>query len=91
MTPRGRWLTGCARPGCRRLSGRIISSEAEVGGWPDLPGGEPRPDSDGDGMPDAWEEANGLDSSDPSDGALDSDGDGYTNLEDWLNSLVPAN
>ena len=42
-------------------------------------------------MPDAWEETHGLDASDPSDGALDSDGDGYTNLEDWLNSLVPAN
>jgi hypothetical protein len=75
----------------RNGTGGIISSEAEVGGWPDLPGGDPRPDSDGDGMPDAWEEANGLDASDPSDGALDRDGDGYTNLEDWLNSLVPAN
>lgn len=74
----------------RNGTGRIISSEAEVGGWPDLPGEPPLPDTDGDGMPDAWETAHGLDPADPSDGAADADGDGYTNLEDWLNSLVPA-
>jgi hypothetical protein len=72
----------------RNGTGQIISSEAEVGGWPDLPGGEACTDTDGDGMPDAWETQNGLDPADPADGAADADGDGYTNLEAWLNGLV---
>ncbi|MBQ3635466.1 MAG: pectate lyase [Bacteroidales bacterium] len=44
-------------------------------------------DSDGDGMPDSYESANGLNPSDPSDGnSLNAEG--YTNLEVYLNSLV---
>jgi hypothetical protein len=46
-------------------------------------------DTDGDGMPDAWETANGLDPSDAADRNADADGDAYTNLEEYLNSLVP--
>ena len=48
-------------------------------------------DTDGDGMPDAWEKANGLDPNDPEDGALytiDTERGWYTNLEVYLNSLV---
>ena len=41
-------------------------------------------------MPDDWERGRGLDSAEPPDGPQDRDGDGYTNLEDYLNSLVPA-
>ena len=47
-------------------------------------------DSDGDGIPDAWELANGLDPEDKSDGnkyTVDSKG-WYTNLEVYANSLV---
>lgn len=44
-------------------------------------------DSDGDGMPDDWEIANGLDPNDVSDGNKIGK-DGYTNLEIYLNSLV---
>ena len=40
-------------------------------------------DSDGDGMPDAWEIANGLNPYDPTDAALDPDGDGLTNLQEY--------
>jgi len=69
-------------------SGRIINSQADVGGWPDLEPGTPWIDGDGDGMPDDWEAAHGHDPSDASDGAADADGDGLTNLEGWLNSLV---
>ncbi len=69
-------------------SGRIIDSQSDVGGWPELEAGTPWADGDGDGMPDDWEAALGLDAADPADGAADVDGDGYTNLEDWLNSLA---
>ncbi|MBU1346284.1 MAG: pectate lyase [Alphaproteobacteria bacterium] len=71
-------------------TGHIIDSQDDVGGWPDLAPGAPwiDGDGDGDGMPDDWETAHGLDPA-ASDGALDPDGDGYTNLEDWLNGLIP--
>ena len=42
-------------------------------------------DTDGDGMPDAWETAQHLNPNDPADRNADSDGDGYTNLEEYLN------
>ena len=72
----------------RQRTGRIISSQTAVGGWPELPAGVPWGDSDSDGMPDAWERWRGLDPLNPADGASDRNGDGYTNLEDWLNSLA---
>ena len=44
-------------------------------------------DTDGDGIPDYWEDANGLDKNNKEDGNL-KDTDGYTNLERYMNSLV---
>ena len=38
-------------------------------------------------MPDAWEASHGLEPDDPDDRNGDRDGDGYTNLEEYLNSL----
>lgn len=73
--------------GVRARTGRIIDSQSEVGGWPELDAGSPWIDGDGDGMPDDWEAAEGLDPADAADGAADRNGDGFTNLEDWLNSL----
>ncbi len=72
-------------------AGQIINSQADVGGWDPYPG-EQRPfdwDTDQDGMSDAWEEANGLNPHDPADRNGDRNEDGYTNLEEYLNSLVP--
>lgn len=46
-------------------------------------------DSDGDGLPDWWEEANGLDPSDPSDAALDPDGDGLANAAEFAARTSP--
>ena len=55
--------------------------------WPVL-NSEPAPiDSDGDGMPDNWETAQGLNPADGTDGAIVTS-DGYTHLEHYLNSLV---
>ena len=45
-------------------------------------------DSDGDGMPDDWEEGKGLDPGDPSDGNQIDPKTGYTYLEVYMNSLV---
>jgi pectate lyase len=46
-------------------------------------------DTDGDGMPDEWEIASQLDPKIPADGTKDSDDDGYTNLEEFLNRTNP--
>ncbi len=55
-------------------------------GWPELKSADALVDSDGDGIPDEWEKAHGLNPEDASDGkALV---DGYTNLEIYMNSLV---
>lgn len=73
--------------GVRTRTGRIIDSQSDVGGWPGLTPGEPWVDGDGDGLPDDWETARGLNPAEASDGPLDPDADGFTNLEDWLNNL----
>ncbi len=56
--------------------------------WPDYKTYNVPVDSDHDGMPDDWEKAHGLNPNDPSDANKDLNGDGYTNLEKYLNSLV---
>lgn len=58
--------------------------------WPDLSpkAGETAPlDTDEDGIPDTWEEANGLNKNDPMDGAEIAT-NGYTYLENYLNHLT---
>jgi hypothetical protein len=72
----------------RSGTGKLIDSQKEVGGWPQLAPGVPWKDSDGDGMPDAWERQQRLNPLNPADGNADRDRDGYTELEEWMNSLV---
>ena len=77
----------CMDGGNGSTNGFIDTQEA-VGGWPDLKS-QPAPvDTDDDGMPDEWEVANGLDPRDPSDGREDANHDGYTHIEEYLNSLT---
>jgi hypothetical protein len=66
----------------------IITHPSQVGGYPEYRG-TPYKDSDGDGMPDDWEKAHGLNPNDPSDASTDLNGDGYTNIEDFINGLDP--
>jgi len=73
----------------REREGDVIDRPQEVGGWIDARGGMPPADSDRDGMPDAWEKRHGLDPADPADGPRDRDGDGYTNVEEFLNATDP--
>ena len=56
-------------------------------GFPKLNSLEAKADTDGDGMPDEWETANGLNPNDAKDGPMTAQ-NGYTNLENYLNSLV---
>jgi hypothetical protein len=56
--------------------------------WPDYETHDVAVDSDHDGIPDDWEKVHGLNPADPADANNDSNGDGYTNLEKYLNSLV---
>jgi len=64
----------------------IITDISQVGGYPEYKG-TPYQDSDHDGIPDEWEKKNGLNSNDSSD-ASKVTANGYTNIENYLNSLV---
>lgn len=68
----------------------IITDPMQMGGYPEYKG-TPYVDTDGDGMPDAWEKANGLNPNDPSDANGDCTGDGYTNIEKYINGISTRN
>lgn len=68
----------------------IITDIRQMGGYP-VYKGEKYIDTDGDGMPDEWEKANGLNPNDPSDANGDCTGDGYTNIEKYINGIGTKN
>ena len=84
--------TGTARFGATYKGGGkgIIDSQKDVGGWPELRSVPAPVDTDHDGMSDEWEKSHGLNPADPADGARAAVPGGYTNLELYLNSLVPS-
>ncbi len=73
-------LFGCS---CRKVDPR------QMGGYPEYRAWKPYKDSDFDGMPDEWETAHSLNPHDPTDANGDMNGDGYTNIEKYINSIDP--
>lgn len=65
----------------------LITSTADVGGYPEYKTDVPAIDSDGDGIPDDWEFSHNLNPYDGGDGKSMTPS-GYTNLEIYLNGLV---
>jgi hypothetical protein len=66
---------------------RPADAGSDWSAWPTLNSTNAPTDSDGDGMPDTYEDINNLDSTNASDGAQMAD-NGYTNVENYLNGLV---
>jgi hypothetical protein len=72
-------------------TGFQISSQTQLpisgGGWGEIVGAPAPTDTDGDGMPDAWEEKIGLPTTVANNNG-DFDSDGFTDLEEYLNDLA---
>ncbi|MET0309202.1 MAG: hypothetical protein ABW023_10895 [Sphingomonas sp.] len=64
------------------------STVAQSGGWANITQGAAKADSDNDGMPDEWERR--FHNTNPNlwDANADADGDGYPNIEEYLNALA---
>jgi hypothetical protein len=72
--------------------GQIIDTEDDngiAGNVGSIASGVAPTDTDRDGMPDVWESTRGLDPN-TADDSGDDDGDGYTNVEEYLSCLVAA-
>ena len=83
---KGNSITKQSLPGMINSQEDIVYADGTKG-WPFLNSTAAPTDTDGDGMPDSWEESHGLNPNDKTDGALVT-GNGYTNLEVYMNSLV---
>ena len=68
-------------------TGSYYADPSSVGGWDSLAAGSAPTDTDGDGMPDSWEQANGTNYQ-VADHNGDIDLDGYRNIEEWFNGLI---
>lgn len=71
----------------RARGGKLIDSQSDVGGWPELKSTAAPADADNDGMPDEWEIAHHLDPKDGNDAAKLAPS-GYTFVEEYINSLA---
>lgn len=82
-------LTSLGKTG-KTLPHTDAKGEALAGGLGEVKGGAAPLDTDRDGIPDAWETAHGLNPQNPAD-ALTLAPNGYSHIENYLNSLVPPN
>ncbi|MHC4070743.1 MAG: pectate lyase family protein [Planctomycetota bacterium] len=78
------------RSGRTTFGNGIIASQTDVGGWPKLLSTQPQEDVDADGMPDEWERRFSPKGDLSLQNSLDLDGDGYTNMEEYLNQTNPT-
>lgn len=69
-------------------TGFILIRQSDAGGFPKLQSMPAPVDADRDGMPDDYETGKGLDPNDDTDRNGDANGNGYTNLEDYINGLI---
>jgi hypothetical protein len=82
-------MKGLAKNNIGVAGNGIITDIKQVGGYPDYKG-EPVTYSQHDGIPDWWKKKHGLDVNDPHVASKDSNGDGYTNIEKYLDGIDPA-
>lgn len=69
--------------------GKVIDTPQQAGGWPPLIEARRDPDSDGDGMPDSWENIkSGLSATTGGQAWEDRDNDGWSNIEEYLSWLA---
>ena len=66
----------------------IIDRQEEAGSWPLLRTATAPDDTDGDGIPDAWEKEHGLAPNDPADRNSRHVDAAYSNLESYLNAVA---
>ena len=74
--------------GSNGSTGGLIDTQSDAGGWPTYNSAELPTDTDGDGIPDTWENEHGLDPKSYADGKATTLNAPYTNLEVYLNELV---
>jgi hypothetical protein len=67
----------------------FITDISQVGGYPEYKG-DPITYTQHDGIPDWWKKKYGLDVNDPDLAGKDCNGDGYTNIEKYLDGLDPT-
>ncbi|MFV0539853.1 MAG: pectinesterase family protein, partial [Aestuariibaculum sp.] len=77
------------KEGSANYKNGIIDSQNDVGGWPILKSEKVKTDSDEDGIPDYWEQKNGLNPKEK-DSHLNSLNKYYSNVEVYANSLIDS-
>ncbi|MDR2361919.1 MAG: pectate lyase [Prevotellaceae bacterium] len=80
-------LTPARASGGGNTKAGLIDTQSDVGGWDAYNATTAPLDSDGDGMPDAWEDTHGLNKNDATDGAKYTLSTVYTNVEVYINGL----
>jgi hypothetical protein len=81
-------MYGPQKPGVSQ--GALVDGSAALTSFSDpTPGKSNASDADGDGLPDVWELAHGLNAKIGSDAAIDSDGDDFSNLQEYLTGTNP--